>query len=92
MHDQKDLLLKLAEGGNQQQNLLDCRVKSYAADVAITAVRFTQNQDPLWKLPDKLNPIIRPLMECIKVQSLIAFFAISLVVLLLLLDGFEYPL
>ena len=65
--DQKDLLLKLAESGNKMQNIFDCRVKSAAATVIITAVRSTQNKDSLWKLPDKLNPVIRPLMENIKV-------------------------
>ena len=50
---------------------MDCRVKSYAANVLVNAVRFSADRDPIWKLPEKLNPVIRPLMECIKVSSFV---------------------
>ena len=67
--NQRCLLLSLAQESLNVHSTLDCRVKTYASRALLTAALNAPDHDELqvWKLPDKLNPTIRPLMECIKV-------------------------
>ncbi|XP_076818589.1 TATA-binding protein-associated factor 172-like [Clavelina lepadiformis] len=67
--EQRNLLLKLTETAQSMQTSLDRQVKSYAAAAIVGAAQCVKNQHELWKLPVKLNPIIRPLMDSIKKEQ-----------------------
>uniref|UniRef100_H2YV60 TATA-binding protein-associated factor 172 n=1 Tax=Ciona savignyi TaxID=51511 RepID=H2YV60_CIOSA len=55
--EQCNLLTKLADRALKVQLTLECRVKAFASQAIVSAI---------WKLPAKLNPLIRPLMEGLK--------------------------
>ena len=71
--EQRDFLLTSAQKVNKSFACVDNRAKSCAAQVFVESSKFLckfdtiHNLSTLWKLPAKLNNIIRPLMETIKV-------------------------
>jgi len=73
--EQREFLLTSAQKVNQNFACMDNRAKSYAAQVLVESSIFlckfniVHNLSTLWKLPVKLNYIIRPLMETIKKET-----------------------
>nr|CAB3226362.1 TATA-binding protein-associated factor 172 [Phallusia mammillata] len=67
LSNQRNLLCKLAEDSMKTQAMLDCRVKCYVSQAIVFAA--TSASCDIWKLPEKLNPVIRPLMESVKTEE-----------------------
>uniref|UniRef100_F6SWL4 TATA-binding protein-associated factor 172 n=1 Tax=Ciona intestinalis TaxID=7719 RepID=F6SWL4_CIOIN len=69
LREQRNLLMKLTDQALKVQFTLDSRVKAFAANAIVSAVHSSGQKDDNWKLPTKLNPIIRPLMESLKYEE-----------------------
>jgi len=73
--EQCDFLLTSAQKVNKSFACVDNRAKSCAAQVFVESSKFlckfdtAHNLSTLWKLPAKLNNVIRPLMETIKKET-----------------------